>query len=53
MGRKSASWRLPSDTHTQIDNLAKALGMTKTQVLVIAIREFFKREIKMGESKGK
>lgn len=47
--KPQTSVRLPKDTREQLEWLAQALGMTKTTVLVIAVRELFKAN--KGEGK--
>lgn len=41
---KSTSYRLPESVIQWVDKLAAKLGMTKTQVIVVAIRDLHQKE---------
>jgi predicted DNA-binding protein len=49
--KKQTNIRLPDSTTEQLDQLAEALGMTKTQVLILAIRALHEAEKRKGTFK--
>ena len=42
--RRAFTVRVPEETHSQIEKLAARLG-TKTSVVIIAVRELYRREL--------
>lgn len=42
--RKPFTARVPEETHSQIEKLAARLG-TKTNVIIVAVRELYRREL--------
>lgn len=46
---KQLNVRLPSHTHKQLDRLVAKLGMTKTQVLILAIDRLDSEEERHNE----
>lgn len=52
MATKQLNARLPKSTLSQLDKLAEALGMTKTQVLILALRCLYDSEAKKGTFKS-
>lgn len=51
MTKKQTNTRLPDSTTEQLEQLAQALGMTKTQVLILAISQMVERERRKGTFK--
>jgi len=42
--RRALTTRVPDETHRQIEKLAARLG-TKTNVIIVAVRELYRREL--------
>ena len=54
MGRKpvervAVAWKLPVETARQIEELAKAEGVTKTRIVVVAVRNLWRSWQRRGK----